>query len=193
MTTQCCAECDGVGDDVLCARQNNMWRCVVQRGADAPAHRRTQEPLDVRSVQGPGGQTGEPGTGAPSTAPLGGEPEVGAVVSVDAHPAHAGWAAMGRLLGHLGYAEGAAVGGPGVSEDDMRLAWTQAQVCADDQAAILDAYGVDISVALRQRMQMRAVRRQVNAILKKDKLVVLRKRHNQAARTKTSLYHVCHL
>jgi hypothetical protein len=47
-----CGECDGAGDEVLCLRQNNVWRCVESSTPASRPHRQALEPLDVEQKSG---------------------------------------------------------------------------------------------------------------------------------------------
>jgi hypothetical protein len=51
--TQRCVECEGVGDDVLCARQNSRWRCVAQWSAGGTAHRQLHQSSTFTAFKDP--------------------------------------------------------------------------------------------------------------------------------------------
>jgi hypothetical protein len=151
-TVQCCTECDGVGDDVRCLRQNNLWRCITRQTADSWPHRQPFDPLDVNAAW-----VVEPPA----------EPEAEhKQVEQQGQPASAVHATvLGRLLGHLGFTHGTDTDAPGVSHQDMALAWSKAVVTEEDRAATLLQYQLDLSPFLADRSHTQRMRTRVTAIL----------------------------
>jgi hypothetical protein len=161
-----CAECNGAGDEVWCLRQNNMWRCAESPTDDSHPHRQPLEPLDVAAAPEDAAEQKERTGSQQSTCPA-------------RRPGVAG--VLDSLVGHLGFAGGAAVGNLGVSASDMQLAWADAVVHPEDQATIMGLYGVDLSTVVLDRSCMRTTRMRVNAVLRQEHLQLTLSRPRDAA------------
>jgi hypothetical protein len=74
-------------------------------------------------------------------------------------------AMIGELLGHLGFVNGAMVDTPGISHEEMALAWSTEVVTEDDRAAILVLYHVDIISILARQSQTKTLLTRVRSIV----------------------------
>jgi hypothetical protein len=149
---QCCTECDGVGDDIRCLRQNNAWRCISRQTSDARPHRQPFEPLDVHAAWQVERKEEEEGKEEKQEQEQ--QKQFGQETPID------------RLVGHLAFKGGATVGGSGVSTRELKRSWSTANVSQEDIETIFVLYGVDLKAALAHRADTKKLLIQVNTILR---------------------------
>jgi hypothetical protein len=95
-----------------------------------------------------------------------------------------------RLLGHLGFKDGAKVQGEGVSQQDLKLAWSNAVVDDNDTKDLLDVYSVDIKPALTHRSNPKKILGHVTCILQSVGLQLKAKRQRTDDGKRVRKYHV---
>jgi hypothetical protein len=161
---QSCTECNGTGDEVMCVRQANLWRCDF--GGSDSSHREVFEPLDVNSIW---------------------ELEIEEVDEEQKQVKNK--SAIDMLLGHLGFTTGARVDGFGVSKKDMKLAWSRAVVTSDNIDDLLALYKVDIKPTLMNRTNIQKILEHVATILQTSHLK-LEVKHYRVAGKPQRRYHV---
>jgi hypothetical protein len=166
-TVRSCGECDGIGENIRCVRQKNMWRCLSRQTADSWPHRQQFDPLDVCAAWVLHDEPAE-------------QKQIGVLGALGS--------AAGRLLGHLGFPSGAKVGGPGVSPEAMQAAWEQAVITEEDRAGLLVSHGVDLgSIRSLPSSKMATVRKRVNVVFAQEGLRVIRTRPGRG-HTKRTMY-----
>jgi hypothetical protein len=169
-SVQCCVECDGVGDDVVCLRQNNIWRCSSRQMSESWPHREPFQPLDVHPAW---------------------RSDCHVVIQDDASEhnqelhsvckqltAAIDRSLIDRLLGHLGFKHGAKIGAPGVSHPDMVSAWSMAIVDEQDVHAIKVHCNIDLIVASNNRTYTQQLITDVTTILAVNGLQLNTRRHS---------------
>lgn len=156
---QCCTECDGVGDDVRCLRQNNMWRCVSRQTSHSWPHRQPFDPLDVNAAWAAEDRQEERKQPEGEDADEKDQEEH----APSEHTTHN--KLIDRLLGHIGFTDGTALGKPGVSRATMTVVWSTADVSEQDRAAVLVRYGVDLGSVITNRKDMKNLLLQFGIVL----------------------------
>jgi hypothetical protein len=148
---QCCNECDGEeGADVLCVRQKGVWRCTTPHSSALSYHRQPFEPLDVHA----GWQVEKQEHDNDEQEEHDNDDNVNDTALID------------RLVGHLGFECGITLGGPGVSAQEMKLAWSTAIIKQEDVEALFKLYTVHIDSASTKRRLTRHLQQQIGVILR---------------------------